>query len=114
MISKPSYTITSDTLFLIERLGAAITRAEAAGVSCDARLRRINRIRAIRGTLAIAGNTLSEEEISMILDGKPVVAPPGFQGKRPSSTVGRCLAGRFEICCRAYGDNGIVASPDLS
>lgn len=40
------------------------------------RLRRINRIRTIRGSLAIEGNTLSEEQITAILDGKRVVAPP--------------------------------------
>ncbi len=75
MIEKPPYEITADILSLVERIGEAIGRAEAAGVSRDARLRRANRIRTIRGTLAIEGNTLSEEEISMILDGKPVAAP---------------------------------------
>lgn len=75
MIEKSPFTITADILSLVERIGEVIGRAEAAGVSHDARVRRINRIRAIRGTLAIEGNTLSEEEISMILDGKPVAAP---------------------------------------
>ena len=75
MIEKQPYAITADILFLVERIGAAIGRAEAAGVSRDARLRRTNRIRTIRGSLAIEGNTLSEEEISSILDGKPVAAP---------------------------------------
>ncbi|MBW1735506.1 MAG: Fic family protein, partial [Deltaproteobacteria bacterium] len=42
----------------------------------DPRLRRINRIRTIRGSLAIEGNTLSEEQITAIMDGKRVVAPP--------------------------------------
>lgn len=74
MIEKSPFTVTADILSLIEHIGEAIGRAEA-GVSHDARVRRINRIRAIRGTLAIEGNTLSEEEISMILDGKPVIAP---------------------------------------
>ncbi len=40
------------------------------------RLRRINRIRTIQGSLAIEGNTLSEEQITAILEGKPVIAPP--------------------------------------
>ncbi|MDP3695700.1 MAG: hypothetical protein Q8R42_06270 [Desulfocapsaceae bacterium] len=39
-------------------------------------LRRINRIRTIQGSLAIEGNTLSEEQITAILDGKRVIAPP--------------------------------------
>ena len=39
------------------------------------RLRRINRIRTNQGSLAIEGNTLSEEQITAILDGKRVIAP---------------------------------------
>jgi Fic family protein len=40
------------------------------------RLHRINRIRTIQGSLAIEGNTLTEEQITAILDGKRIVAPP--------------------------------------
>ena len=40
------------------------------------RLRRIYRIRTIQGSLAIEGNTLSEEQITAILEGKPIIAPP--------------------------------------
>jgi Fic family protein len=40
------------------------------------RLRRIQRIRTIQGSLAIEGNTLSTEQITAILDGKTVIAPP--------------------------------------
>lgn len=39
-------------------------------------LRRINRIRTVQGSLAIEGNALSEEQITAILDGKRVIAPP--------------------------------------
>jgi Fic family protein len=42
--------------------------------ACD--LRRINRIRTIHGSLAIEGNTLSEAQITAILEGKRVIAPP--------------------------------------
>ena len=38
-------------------------------------LRRANKIKSIRSSLAIEGNTLSEEQVSDILNGKPVVAP---------------------------------------
>ena len=72
----PSYTITPDILALIEQIGEAIGRAEAVSLSKDLRLRRINRIRTIHSTLAIEGNTLSEAQISTILDGKLVIAPP--------------------------------------
>ena len=73
--TTPPYTITSTILDLSERIGEAIGRAEEAAVQASLRLRRINRIRTIQGSLAIEGNTLTEEQISTILEGKPVVAP---------------------------------------
>ena len=75
MTENPPFRITSHILALAERIGEAIGRTEEAALSPDLRLRRINRIRTIRGSLAIEGNTLSEEQVSTILDGKPVVAP---------------------------------------
>ena len=38
------------------------------------RLRKLNHIRTIRGTTAIEGNTLTEEQITAVLAGKRVVA----------------------------------------
>ncbi len=75
MSEQPPYTITPDILARVEQIGEAIGRVEASGISQDLHLRRIHRIRTIRGSLAIEGNTLSEEQISTILDGKPVAAP---------------------------------------
>ena len=76
MTSTPPYTITPAILDLSIRIGEALGRAEEAAVGEDLRLRRINRIRTIRGSLAIEGNTLTEDEITTILDGRPVIAPP--------------------------------------
>ena len=75
MIETPPYTITSTILDLSERIGEAVGRAEEAAVRANLRLRRVNRIRTIRGSLAIEGNRLTEEQVSTILEGKPVVAP---------------------------------------
>ena len=75
MTENPPFGIISHILALAERIGETIGGIEEAALSTDLRLRRINRIRTIRGTVAIEGNTLSEEQISTILDGKPVVAP---------------------------------------
>ncbi len=72
---RPPYTITPNILSRVEQVGEAIGRAEAAGISQDSHTRRSNRIRAIRGSLAIEGNILSEEQVATILDGKPVAAP---------------------------------------
>ena len=76
MSEAPPYRITPEILRLVERIREAIGRAEASGITRDLRLRRRNRVRAIRGSLAIEGNILSEEQVSTILDGKPVAAPP--------------------------------------
>lgn len=74
---QPPFTITPTIIRLIseisEKLGylAAVSEKQL-----DLRLRRINRIRTIQGSLAIEGNTLSEEQITAILEGKRVIAPP--------------------------------------
>ena len=75
MSNGPPYRITTDILSRVAAIAEAVGRAEAGGFSQDLRLRRINRIRSIQGSLAIEGNILTEEQISTILDGKPVVAP---------------------------------------
>ena len=75
MSAHPPYSITPNMLFCVEQIGEAIGRTEESAVPADLHLRRTNRIRTIRGSLAIEGNTLSEEQVSTILDGKPVVAP---------------------------------------
>ena len=74
-IDPPPHAITPVILAHIEEIGEAIGSARATGAARDLRLRRINRIRTIRGSLAIEGNTLSEEQIATILDGKPVAGP---------------------------------------
>jgi len=73
---QPPYTITPAIVTLVEQIGEALGRFSLVADTQDLRLRRINRIRTLRGSLAIEGNTLNEEQISTILDGKPVVAPP--------------------------------------
>lgn len=74
---QPPYTITSTILNLVAQISEAVGRLTAlTDAAKSLRLRRINRIRTIRGSLAIEGNTLSEEQITAILDGKRVIAPP--------------------------------------
>jgi Fic family protein len=73
---KPPYKITPTMISLIEKIGEALGVFALSSAAEDLRLRRIHRIQTIRGSLAIEGNSLSEEQISTILDGKPVIAPP--------------------------------------
>ncbi len=74
---QPSFSLTPAVLRLVAEIGEAMGSLSAQGDAAKAmRLRRINRIRAIHGSLAIEGNTLSEAQITAILDGKRVIAPP--------------------------------------
>jgi len=74
---QPPYTITPAILNLVAQIGEAVGRLTVLTDQARAlRLRRINRIRTIRGSLAIEGNPLSEDQITAILDGKRVIAPP--------------------------------------
>lgn len=77
MAGSPPYTITPEILNRVAAISEAIGRLTAfADQAGTLRLRRVNRIRTVHGSLAIEGNTLSEEQITAILDGKRVIAPP--------------------------------------
>ena len=77
MPATPPFTLTPAMLDLCTRIGEQVGRLSALEQSAQLlRLRRINRIRTVHGSLAIEGNTLSEEQITAILDGKRVLAPP--------------------------------------
>ena len=74
---QPPYTITPEILNRVAEISEAVGRLAVLSSEVRAlRLRRINRIRTIHGSLAIEGNTLSEAQITAILEGKRVIAPP--------------------------------------
>lgn len=74
---QPPYTITSKIIYLIAQISENIGRLTVLEEIHDSlKLRKANRIRTIQGSLAIEGNTLSTEQITAILNGKVVIAPP--------------------------------------
>jgi len=74
---QPPFTITPLILNRVAQISEVVGRLSVlAEASRDLRLRRINRIRTVHGSLAIEGNTLNEAQITAILDGKRVIAPP--------------------------------------
>lgn len=74
---QPPYKISSKIIHLISLISEALGRLTVlAQIQDELKLRKANRIRTIQGSLAIEGNTLSEEQITAILNGKPVIAPP--------------------------------------
>lgn len=73
---QPPFTITTDIVNLIAQISAQIERYAIRLEQSDAlRLRKADRISTIHSSLAIEGNTLSEGQVSDIIDGKNVVAP---------------------------------------
>ncbi|MGI6409045.1 MAG: Fic family protein [Thiopseudomonas sp.] len=73
----PPLTITPHILNRVAGISEQLGRfAERKQQAQALRLRRANRIRTIQGSLAIEGNSLSLEQITAVLEGRPVIAPP--------------------------------------
>ena len=74
---KPPFEITTSILDLVTQIGELVGKVNAvAGLSANPMLRRSNRIRSIYSSLAIEQNTLSLEQVTAVLNGKRVIAPP--------------------------------------
>ncbi len=72
----PPFVISTEAINLIASISAQIERYSLRLEQGDnLRLRKANRIKTIHSSLAIEGNTLTENEVKEILDGKNVVAP---------------------------------------
>jgi len=76
MSYRPPYTLSDNAVSRIAEIAAALERfkivMEGPG---GVRLRKINHVKTIRGTTAIEGNTLTEDQVTAVLEGKRVVAP---------------------------------------
>ena len=73
----PPFTMTDEITNLvieIAELTGAMTVSEQ--LSKNPKLRRDNRIKSIHSSLAIEQNTLTEEQVSDVIDGKRVLGPP--------------------------------------
>ena len=74
---QPPFSITPAIVTHVGKISEAVGRLTILREQAiSLRLRRINRVRTIRGSLAIEGNTLTEAQVTAILDGKRVIAPP--------------------------------------
>jgi len=73
MSYTPPFTITTDILNLVADISQRVGRHDASALNASPRLRKQNRIKTITGTLAIEGNTLTEAQITAIVDGKRVL-----------------------------------------
>lgn len=74
---KPPFGITNQMIDYVAEIAELVGKLSAvASFSANPMLRRSNRIRTIHGSLAIEQNTLSLEQVTAVLNGKHVLAPP--------------------------------------
>lgn len=72
----PPYEITDEMLRLISDIMENLGRLSGVNeIEKLPRLRRVNRIKSIHSSLAIENNTLSFEQVTAVINGKPVLAP---------------------------------------
>jgi Fic family protein len=71
---KPPYTITSKIINLVGEISTLVGSLEATTLTIpNPKLRKKNKIRTVKSTLAIEGNTFTEEQITAILEGKRIL-----------------------------------------
>lgn len=74
---NPPFEITNAILEEIAEIAELVGHAAASqALSAVPALRRANRIRTIHSSLAIEQNTLSLEQVTAVLNGRQVIAPP--------------------------------------
>lgn len=74
---QPPFQITNTIIDHVAEIAELVGRLSLSShLSSNPTLRRTNRIRTIHGSLAIEQNTLSLEQVTAVLNGKHVLAPP--------------------------------------
>jgi Fic family protein len=73
---RPPFELTPAVLAAVAEIMRLVGRYEGSGAQApQPKLRRENRIRTVRASVAIEGNTLAEEQVSAVLDGRRAVGP---------------------------------------
>lgn len=76
-MKNPPFEITNTIIDLVAEIAELTGKLTSIHqLSSNPTLRRTNRIRTIHGSLAIEQNTLSLEQVTAVLNGKHVLAPP--------------------------------------
>lgn len=74
---KPPFEITNEIVDSVVQIAELVGHLTVTNqLTSNPTLRRSNRIRTIHGSLAIEQNTLSLEQVTAVLNGKHVLAPP--------------------------------------
>ncbi|WP_273446852.1 Fic family protein [Neolewinella agarilytica] len=76
MAYKPPYEVTSQMFTLVKEIIRLVGQLEGYQLLVgNVKLRRKNKIKSIVSSLAIEGNSLTEEQVTAILEGKRVMGP---------------------------------------
>lgn len=76
-MKNPPFEITNSIIDSVVEIAELIGRLTSNHqLSTNPTLRRANRIRTIHGSLAIEQNTLSLEQVTAVINGRHVLAPP--------------------------------------
>lgn len=74
---KPPFDISNDIIIHVAEIAELIGKISSTSkLSANPMLRRTNRIRSIHSSLAIEQNTLTLDQVTAIINGKTVIAPP--------------------------------------
>lgn len=77
MSYQPSFTLNNQMLDYVADIAQKVGQVDAYGqLSRSPQLRKENRIQTIHSSLAIENNTLSLEQVTAVIEGKHVIAPP--------------------------------------
>lgn len=75
-MEAPPYTITSKILHLVSEVQSLLGESKHLTVKKPSvELRKENKIKTIHHSLAIEGNSLTEEQVSSLIEGKKVIGP---------------------------------------
>ena len=75
--TKPPFEITNQMIDGVAEIAELVGKLDLDHrLTANPTLRRSNRIRTVHGSLAIEQNTLSLEQVTAVLNGKHVLAPP--------------------------------------
>ena len=64
---QPPFTNTADIVNLVAHISQQVGELNASQLTASPQLRKQNRIKTITGTLAIEGNTLTEQQVTAML-----------------------------------------------
>ena len=96
----PPFTITARSVSLVAEINEEVGRLTTTeGLTRDPKLRRINRLKSIQSSLAIENNSLTLEQVTDIIDGKPVLGKPREIQEAKNAFAAYDAMGDFDPVC---------------